>query len=162
MNKGGNVIKCSKSSGRDDDDHLTRNKGGNVRALEITHTAPHERVTRQVQILDQNSSRPFRSPELNLANLDFHICLFWWSLYVPFEYNLLVVHFLHSKLTMTQYLLTHPRPRWWKSNMELMEKLGFALCSVCCSRHCWKSFKFNLNKWQLVSYSLTHTQVEHY
>lgn len=100
--------------------YLTRHKGRDVRVVDITHTASHVRVTREVEILDEKSSWPFWGLELNLANLDFQVCLFWGSLYVPFEEDLLVVYFCHRKRIDVEMQL---------SDRNVMKKMGFLSCA---------------------------------
>lgn len=75
--------------------YLARKKRVNVGIVVIAHTATHIRIARKEEILDKETSGPFRSFKLKLPNFELEVSQLRNSVNVAFEYHLLVLYFRH-------------------------------------------------------------------
>lgn len=73
--------------------YRTRGKRVNVAALCLGHAVSHVRIARQVQILDQNGvGASVGDLEFKNGGFENHVGFFRETLYVIFQYNLLVAN----------------------------------------------------------------------
>lgn len=134
--------------------------------MKITHTTTHIWITWEIKILNEKSLWWKLLIEFNIIwKFEFHISLFRNSIYVSFEYHLLVSHFWHCHDDDEKQELKQYSTRSWNTRLDFIAWLVHSCQSIETARaHDQLPLVlpniFHLMAWRFcplhLNYSLTH------